>query len=165
MTKFRLTQITDTHLSRRYPAFTDNFHRVGEYIDATRPDLVVNSGDLGFDGYDHPDDLAFARAQHDALPVPCRYLPGNHDIGDNPTAVGAPPDPTGLRGETADLQLAVRRRPLAVRGRRLEFHRPEFADHEHGRWHARRNSSTGWPNNSPACTDGRWRCSSTSRCS
>ena len=26
-----------------------------------------------------------------ALPVPCRYLPGNHDIGDNPTAVGLLP--------------------------------------------------------------------------
>jgi 3',5'-cyclic AMP phosphodiesterase CpdA len=91
MTIFRLTQITDSHLSRRYPAFTENFSRVSEYIDATRPDLVVNSGDLGFDGYDHPDDLAFARAQHDALPVDCRYLPGNHDIGDNPTLVAAPP--------------------------------------------------------------------------
>ena len=25
------------------------------------------------------------------MPVECRYLPGNHDIGDNPTAVGKPP--------------------------------------------------------------------------
>jgi len=31
------------------------------------------------------------RTLHDALPVPCRHLPGNHDIGDNPTAVGAAP--------------------------------------------------------------------------
>ena len=23
--------------------------------------------------------------------MPCRYLPGNHDIGDNPTAIGAAP--------------------------------------------------------------------------
>jgi 3',5'-cyclic AMP phosphodiesterase CpdA len=90
MTIFRLTQISDSHLSRRHQAFTDNFQRVSEHIDTTRPDLVVNSGDLGFDGYDHPDDLAFAKAQHDALTVPCRFLPGNHDIGDNPTAVGAP---------------------------------------------------------------------------
>jgi 3',5'-cyclic AMP phosphodiesterase CpdA len=91
MTAFRLTQISDSHLSRRYPAFTENFHRVSEYIDATRPDLVINSGDLGFDGCEHRDDLEFAKAQHDALPARCRYLPGNHDIGDNPTQVGAPP--------------------------------------------------------------------------
>src|SRR2546430_2472296 len=37
------------------------------------------------------DDLEFAKKLHDALPVPCRYLPGNHDIGDNPTAVGPAP--------------------------------------------------------------------------
>src|SRR5881394_732230 len=90
MTVFRLTQISDSHLSRRYPTFAKNFRRVSEHIDMTRPDLVINSGDLGFDGPEHPDDLEFAKAEHDALPVECRYLPGNHDIGDNPTLVGAP---------------------------------------------------------------------------
>ncbi len=33
----------------------------------------------------------FCEILHDALPVACRYLPGNHDIGDNPTEVGPPP--------------------------------------------------------------------------
>jgi 3',5'-cyclic AMP phosphodiesterase CpdA len=91
MAEFRLTQISDTHLARRLTKLTDNFHRLSEYIDAKRPDLVVNSGDLAFDGPTSRDDLGFARALHDALPVACRYLPGNHDIGDNPTAVGPPP--------------------------------------------------------------------------
>lgn len=90
MSIFRLTQITDTHLSPRFPAFTENFHRVSQHIDDSRPDLVVNSGDLAFDGPDHTDDLEFARTQHDALSVDCRYLPGNHDIGDNPTLIGPP---------------------------------------------------------------------------
>jgi 3',5'-cyclic AMP phosphodiesterase CpdA len=94
MTEFRLTQISDTHLARRHQKLTDNFHRVCDYIDAKRPDLVVNSGDLAFDAPTNRDDLEFARTLHDALPVTCRYLPGNHDIGDNPTAVGpAPPQP------------------------------------------------------------------------
>src|SRR5260221_1928315 len=88
MSQFRLTQISDPHLARRLTTLTENFHRVSEYIDATRPDLVIDSGDLAFDAPTSPDDLAFARTLHDALPVPCRYLPGNHDIGDNPTAVG-----------------------------------------------------------------------------
>jgi 3',5'-cyclic AMP phosphodiesterase CpdA len=91
MHEFRLTQISDTHLARRLQKLTDNFHRVSEHIEATRPDLIVNSGDLSFDAPTSPDDLKFAKELHDALPVPCRHLPGNHDVGDNPTAVGAAP--------------------------------------------------------------------------
>ena len=91
MPEFRLTQISDTHLARRLTRLTDNFHRLSEYIDSRRPDLVVNSGDLAFDGPTNRDDLEFARTLHAALPVACRYLPGNHDIGDNPTQVGPPP--------------------------------------------------------------------------
>jgi 3',5'-cyclic AMP phosphodiesterase CpdA len=91
MSEFRLIQISDTHLARRLSSLTGNFHRLSEYIDGRRPDLVVNSGDLAFDGPTSPDDLEFARSLHAALPVPCRYLPGNHDIGDNPTALGPTP--------------------------------------------------------------------------
>jgi 3',5'-cyclic AMP phosphodiesterase CpdA len=91
MPEFRLTQISDTHLARRYQKLTDNFHRVSEHIDATRPDLVINSGDLAFDAPTSRDDLEFARELHSALPVACRYLPGNHDVGDNPAAVGPAP--------------------------------------------------------------------------
>ena len=91
MPEFRLTQISDTHLTRRYPKLTDNFHRVSAYIDATRPDLVVNSGDLAWDAPTNRDDFEFARELHAALPAPCRYLPGNHDVGDNPTTLGPTP--------------------------------------------------------------------------
>jgi 3',5'-cyclic AMP phosphodiesterase CpdA len=94
MPEFRLTQISDTHLARHLSSLTGNFHRVSEYINATRPDLVINSGDLAFDAPTSPDDLAYAATLHDALPVACRKLPGNHDIGDNPTALGpVPPHP------------------------------------------------------------------------
>jgi 3',5'-cyclic AMP phosphodiesterase CpdA len=88
---FRLTQISDPHLARRQPKLTENFLRVSEYIDATRPDLVIDSGDVSFDGPINRDDLEFARTLHAALPVECRTIPGNHDIGDNPTAVAPPP--------------------------------------------------------------------------
>jgi 3',5'-cyclic AMP phosphodiesterase CpdA len=91
MPEFRLAQISDTHLARRHASLTGNFHCLSEYIDTRRPDLVVNSGDLAFDAPTSPDDLEFARSLHAALPVPCRYLPGNHDIGDNPTALGPVP--------------------------------------------------------------------------
>ena len=71
MPEFRLIQISDTHLARRLPTLTENFHRVSEYIDARRPDLVVNSGDLAFDGPTSRDDLEFARE----LRSPSRCLP------------------------------------------------------------------------------------------
>jgi len=91
MAEFRLTQISDTHLTRNFAVLTDNFHRVGEHIDAHRPDLVANTGDVSWDGPTSRADMEFARELHAALPVDCRYLPGNHDIGDNPTAVGVAP--------------------------------------------------------------------------
>jgi 3',5'-cyclic AMP phosphodiesterase CpdA len=91
MSEFRLIQISDPHLTRRQATLTDNFNRVSAYIDAKRPDLVINSGDLAFDAPTSPDDLEFAKSLHAALPVACRYLPGNHDVGDNPTAVGPTP--------------------------------------------------------------------------
>src|SRR6266436_8554855 len=91
MPEFRLTQISDTHLTRRLTKLTDNFNRVSEYIDTTRPDLVINSGDVTFDGPTSPGDLDFAKSLHAALPVACRYLPGNHEIGDNPTQIGPVP--------------------------------------------------------------------------
>jgi 3',5'-cyclic AMP phosphodiesterase CpdA len=99
MPEFRLTQISDTHLTRRHQSLTDNFHRVSEYIGATRPDLVVNSGDLAWDAPTNPDDFEFARELHDTLASPCRYLPGNHDVGDNPTRLGpAPSAPVTEKG-------------------------------------------------------------------
>jgi 3',5'-cyclic AMP phosphodiesterase CpdA len=91
MAEFRLTQISDTHLSRNFAKLTENFHRVSEHIDALRPDLVVNTGDVSWDGPTSRADLEFAKELHAALPANCRYLPGNHDIGDNLTAVAAPP--------------------------------------------------------------------------
>src|ERR1700688_2582604 len=106
MPEFRLTQISDTHLARRLSKLTDNFSRVSEYIDATRPDLVINSGDLAFDAPTNPDDLEFAKTLHDALAVGCRYLPGNHDIGDNPTQVGpAPSQPVTEQAQQAFLSI------------------------------------------------------------
>jgi 3',5'-cyclic AMP phosphodiesterase CpdA len=91
MSQFRLTQISDTHLARALTKLTANFERVSDYINSTRPDLVVNTGDIAFDGPASPNDLEFARNLHDVLPVACRYLPGNHDIGDNPTQIGPVP--------------------------------------------------------------------------
>ena len=57
MSEFRLTQISDTHLGRRFPGLIANFDRVSEHIDADRPDLVVNTGDVSLDAPTSPDDV------------------------------------------------------------------------------------------------------------
>ncbi len=80
---FRIAQISDTHLSEEKPFFIENFRRIGAALRADRPDLVLNSGDISLDGAAGEADLAAARALHDALDLPIRYLPGNHDLGDS----------------------------------------------------------------------------------
>jgi len=54
MTQFRLTQISDTHLAKRLPKLTRNFEKLADYIESSRPDLVLNSGDVCFDGPSGP---------------------------------------------------------------------------------------------------------------
>jgi 3',5'-cyclic AMP phosphodiesterase CpdA len=79
---FRIAQISDTHLSETKPFFVDNFVRIGEALRSVRPDLVLNTGDMTLDGASRESDLAAARLLHDALGLPLRFLPGNHDLGD-----------------------------------------------------------------------------------
>src|SRR5262245_5995983 len=80
---FSIAQISDTHLSREKPFFVANFARVGEALARERPDLVINSGDISLDGATNASDLREAQLLHDALALPCRFIPGNHDLGDN----------------------------------------------------------------------------------
>jgi len=85
---FRIAQISDTHLSDGKPYFVDNFVRIGDAIRRSKPDLVLNSGDISLDGAGEESDLAAARRLHDGLGVPMRFLPGNHDLGDCQDAPG-----------------------------------------------------------------------------
>ena len=80
---FRIAQISDTHLSADKPFFVGNFERIGEALRASRPDLVLNSGDISLSGKSKESDLSAARALHEAIGLPVRFLPGNHDLGDS----------------------------------------------------------------------------------
>lgn len=90
---FRVLQISDTHLSRERPFFDVNFDAVVRHVEATAPDLVINTGDLALDGPARPDDLRHAHARHAGLSAPLRTIPGNHDIGDNPYPGRTPKQP------------------------------------------------------------------------
>ena len=80
---FRIAQISDTHLSAEKPFFVGNFERIGEALRAARPDLVLTSGDISLSGKSRENDLSAARALHEAIGLPVRFLPGNHDLGDS----------------------------------------------------------------------------------
>ena len=83
MDEFRLVQVADIHLGAGQEHHLDNWLKVAAWINRERPDVVVANGDLIMGDPDAEADHAFAREQLGRLAVPCRYLPGNHDIGDN----------------------------------------------------------------------------------
>lgn len=62
------------------------------WITESTPDLVVHLGDITADGVSDPAELDAAFAIFAALARPMRFLPGNHDIGDNPLETGPPPE-------------------------------------------------------------------------
>ena len=80
---FRVVQISDTHLSAARPFFVRNFDRCCDALARERPDLVVNTGDISLDGASREADLREARRLHDRIGLGVRFIPGNHDIGDN----------------------------------------------------------------------------------
>ena len=79
-----IVQVSDTHLSQTHAYFIDNFRVLEAEMRALRPDLIVHTGDISFNGPAQPDDLVFAKAQLDRLPAPVMALAGNHDIGEAP---------------------------------------------------------------------------------
>ncbi len=92
MTAVRIAVVSDTHLTPRAPAFADNWTAARAWIDTVAPDLAVHLGDITADGEHDPLELEAARALFDGVGPSMRFLPGNHDIGDNPIAPGVVPE-------------------------------------------------------------------------
>lgn len=80
---FVIAHITDTHLSTEKPFFNANFSVAAAHLQAAKPDLVINTGDVSLNGADSLADLATAKAMMDGLGLPYLAIPGNHDVGDN----------------------------------------------------------------------------------
>jgi 3',5'-cyclic AMP phosphodiesterase CpdA len=85
----KIAVVSDTHLTPRAPAFTDNWHTARAWIREAAPDLVVHLGDITADGQHDAAELESASAAFVDLGCPILFLPGNHDVGDNPVVPGA----------------------------------------------------------------------------
>jgi 3',5'-cyclic AMP phosphodiesterase CpdA len=83
----RVTVVSDSHLSDRTPEAAANWDAVVDHVAATNPDLVVHAGDISTDGASRPADLTIAAGQLDRLPAPTLVVPGNHDVGVEPSLV------------------------------------------------------------------------------
>ncbi|CAN1525900.1 Icc Predicted phosphohydrolases [Rhabdaerophilaceae bacterium] len=81
---FTIVQVSDTHLSETHAYFIDNFRVFEAEMAELKPDLIVHTGDISFNGPVRPDDLTFAKSQLDRLPARVLCLAGNHDIGEAP---------------------------------------------------------------------------------
>jgi 3',5'-cyclic-AMP phosphodiesterase len=80
---YRVAQISDAHLGRDKPFFVENFAIVVAAVAGSAPDPVLNTGAVSLDDASVDGDLAEARRLHDeALPLPTRFIPGNHDVGE-----------------------------------------------------------------------------------
>lgn len=104
----KIALISDTHLSARTVAVNLNFKTVAHWIEASDFDLVIHLGDVTADAIVDPGEFAEARELLSACRTPMRFVPGNHDIGDNPA----------WPGEKAD--------KIPLNPRRLEQYREEF---------------------------------------
>jgi 3',5'-cyclic AMP phosphodiesterase CpdA len=101
----RVVFVSDSHLSARVPQSDLNWSAVVRYVRQAGPDLVVHAGDLSLDGAHDPADLAYARSRLDLLDVPWLAVPGNHDVGDNPSCPG--PGQEGIDTEHRERWLAA----------------------------------------------------------
>lgn len=86
----RIAFFSDTHVSPRHGFFVGNVQATIAAINALKPDLVVNGGDLTVNGADDARDLQFAAFLMRGVKAPLAIIPGNHDVGEDVDHHGQP---------------------------------------------------------------------------
>jgi 3',5'-cyclic AMP phosphodiesterase CpdA len=84
----RLLLVTDTHLAPGAAPCNENWRAAKDFARGCGADLTVHLGDITLDGTEDPAQHEWALAESADWPTPLRFLPGNHDIGDNPPGAG-----------------------------------------------------------------------------
>ena len=86
----RLLLVTDSHLAPSAPPCTGNWRAAKAFAQGAGADLTIHLGDITLDGTEDPTQHDWALAESADWPSALRFLPGNHDIGDNPPGPGVP---------------------------------------------------------------------------
>ncbi|HYM02170.1 MAG TPA: metallophosphoesterase [Stellaceae bacterium] len=86
----RVALVTDSHLAPMpaAEAFNANWRAVRDFIARSEADLTIHLGDITVDGATEQSHYTHALSLSEDWPTPIRFLPGNHDIGDNPPGPG-----------------------------------------------------------------------------
>lgn len=88
----RLLLVSDSHLAAHAAACNGNWQAAKAFAARAGADLTVHLGDITLDGAREPTQHAWALEAAADWPTALRFLPGNHDIGDNPPAPGIAAD-------------------------------------------------------------------------
>lgn len=87
----RIALVSDSHLAPRAVEFTANWRSAADWIAAGGFELAVHLGDITADAVGDPEELAAAREILCEVDTDFLFVPGNHDIGDNPSGPGHSP--------------------------------------------------------------------------
>jgi 3',5'-cyclic AMP phosphodiesterase CpdA len=122
MSTFRIIQFSDTHLSRTMPWCVAIFEAKARIIAARSPDLLVNTGDIAFNGADLEDDLATRESAirwSTFLSAPCPETTTSATILGSPTPSSRSPtcDSNAIDGRTSSGPFWSGRRPQPGPGR------------------------------------------------
>jgi predicted phosphodiesterase len=82
--KVRIALVSDSHLATIAPACNANWQAVRKFVARSGVELTVHLGGSALDTASDASQLEAARKMCDAWPSAIRFVPGNHDIGDNP---------------------------------------------------------------------------------
>lgn len=80
--------LSDTHITAVRTICNDNLDAIKSFLKGKDIDLAVHLGDVAADGATFPEQLDFAAESFRDFGVPVHFVPGNHDVGDNPIAPG-----------------------------------------------------------------------------
>jgi len=86
----RIVLVTDSHLGPQAGPCNENWLAVRRFIERSNADLTIHLGDITVDAANNAHELGYARDLCRDWPTPIRFLPGNHDIGDNPPGPDVP---------------------------------------------------------------------------
>jgi 3',5'-cyclic AMP phosphodiesterase CpdA len=93
----RILLVTDSHLASMAPPCNENWQAAKAFAGRAGGDLTIHLGDITLDGIADRRQHDWAVAASADWPTPLRFIPGNHDVGDNPPGPGVPAkDPLDL---------------------------------------------------------------------